>query len=87
MAEAIKMRREQLWDMQGPHLVPMFRERLLAEVAQLEAGSGAQPEQELLPRQSGSLEWRSERGEMGKTGDGVMAMMPGYKDIEQVTPK
>ena len=36
----------------------------------------------LLPRQSGSKEWRDSRGEMGKTGPAasgdVMSMMAGY---------
>ena len=66
-------------------MVPMFRERLQAESKELEGGSKKVDETELAPRQSGSLEWRSDRGEMGKhskKGAGVMGMMPGYKDIE-----
>jgi len=41
----------------------------------------------VLPcRESGSLEWRSGRGEMGKvpSGGGVMDSMAGYKDITNI---
>jgi len=51
------------------------------EVKELEAGTLASAEG-LLPRQSGSLEWRQSRGEIG--GDSVMSMMPGFQDIAKL---
>jgi len=37
----------------------------------------------LLPRQSGSLEWRQSRAEMGDKADDVMSMMPGYANQDK----
>jgi hypothetical protein len=37
-------------------------------------------DEELLPRQSGSLQWRQERGETGTDPD-TMSMMAGYSHV------
>ena len=45
---------------------------------------GLEEEEEFIPRQSGSLEWRQNRGEMGSRKDGVMDTMAGYKDTDKI---
>lgn len=80
LEDLVKSRREMLWDMQGPHMATILRDRYFREEKELfgEKESAA-AEEEYLPRQSGSLEWRSERGEMGK---GVMDSTAGSATIK-----
>lgn len=90
LADAIRARREQLWDMQGPVKQVALMQRYEKESKELEGGvvQNEKADEEMLPRQSGSLEWRSQRGEMGdkKAEDsGVMNMMAGHKDIKTIT--
>ena len=71
-----------MWEMQGPHQAQILRARHLKEYEELIQGSKSGTDG-LLPRQSGSLEWRNSRGEMGQQ-DGVMDMMAGYQDIKRI---
>jgi hypothetical protein len=68
----------------------IYAQRAAKEKISLEWGfdeSMVQKAEELLPRQSGSLEWRKDRDELG--GDGVMSMMAGTRDIKptKMTPQ
>ena len=87
LAEFTATRREMLWDMQGPHISSALRERYLNEEKELlgEKTDASAPTEDYLPRQSGSLEWRSERGEMGSavgSGKGVMDSHAGSATIK-----
>jgi len=73
LEQVIATRREQMWDMQGPEKSYVLRKRFDQEVKEL--AQGPIDNGELLPRQSGSLEWRQSRAEMGAD---VMSMTAGY---------
>lgn len=75
-----------LWNMQAPERTVMLVERSQLEEAELQRGSVVKSDDELLPRQSGSKEWREERGEMGAQG-GVMNMMAGHKNVQKDVKK
>lgn len=82
LEEFIGNRRDMLWDMQGPHLSTMLRQRYLQEEKELFGEKeDATTEEDYLPRQSGSMEWRSGRGEMG-SGKGVMDSIAGSAEIK-----
>ena len=58
----LKTKREQLWEMSGQP-VSMLKERFEKEMEQI--CDRHDQNEKLLPRQSGSLEWRLSRMEMG----------------------
>lgn len=57
LAETLRKKRESMWEMQGPEAAAKLRSRHEKELTELEAGTRAHIEG-LLPRQSGSLQWR-----------------------------
>jgi peptide-N4-(N-acetyl-beta-glucosaminyl)asparagine amidase len=68
LALVLKTQRERLWEMQGEQRARVLRERYQREEAELMNGSGNDrqvSQEELVPRQSGALEWRQQRGEIG----------------------
>jgi len=64
--------------MQGPEVAAICRQRYVREEQELYAGKPAALGDASLPRQSGSLEWRQTRGEMG---GGVMDSTAGSASI------
>lgn len=81
LADFISARREMLWDMQGPQMSGVLRERYFREEKELFGGKEDVADEEYLPRQSGSLDWRSGRGEMG-AGKGVMDSTAGSATVK-----
>lgn len=79
LADLVKQRREMLWDMQGPEMAAILRDRYFREEKELFGDKDEVADEDYLPRQSGSLEWRSGRGEMGK---GVMDSTAGSATIK-----
>jgi len=65
--------------MQGEAQAAISRARYDREVEELQKGNDEE-DQLFLPRQSGSLEWRSSRGEMGK--DGAQSVLPGQRKTQ-----
>ena len=53
--------------MQGTHRAQVLRERYHREVEEFTRGGAAREvsQEEMVPRQSGALEWRQQRGEIG----------------------
>jgi hypothetical protein len=60
-----------------------MEQRFISELREFEKDQTNNLVDSLLPRQSGSLEWRSSRAEMGSKD--VMSMMAGYSDIEKAS--
>merc|ERR1719231_671793 len=81
LADLLRTRREMLWDMQGPQMAGILRDRYFREEKELFGERQNQSSEEYLPRQSGSLEWRAGRGEMG-AGKGVMDSTAGSANIK-----
>lgn len=81
LADLIKTRREMLWDMQGPQMAGYLRDRYFREEKELFGEKEKTASEEYLPRQSGSLEWRAGRGEMG-AGKGVMDSTAGSATVK-----
>ena len=68
--------------MQGTDISATLRERYFGEEKELFGEKpDATTEEDYLPRQSGSLEWRSDRGEIG-IGKGVMDSTAGSATIK-----
>ena len=75
-----------MWQMFGPQHFQVLKARYEGELKDLNAEKVIDEIKELPARESGSLEWRTGRGEMGqaKAGSGVMDSMAGYKDIQNI---
>jgi len=68
-----------MWEMQGPGRSKVLAERFAKEAEELSTERLIIKEEEICPRESGDLDWRTNRGEMGQK-DGVMSTMAGYRD-------
>ena len=68
LAEVLEQRRESLWEMQNPFEKEALMERHYMEAHILDTlnNSNGASEKEFICRQSGSLEWRQDRGELGQ---------------------
>lgn len=80
LQEHIKKIRENMWEMQGPGRSKVLAERFEKETEELNTERLIIKEDEIVPRESGDLDWKTNRGEMGRKGDGVMSTMAGYRD-------
>jgi len=79
LQEHIKKLRENMWEMQGPGRSKVLAERFEKETEELNTERLIIKEDEIVPRESGDLDWKTNRGEMGRK-DGVMSTMAGYRD-------
>ena len=86
LADTIRTKREQMWEMQGPEKKQILMQRYADEQKEFQKDPKIDEElaATLLPRQSGSKEWRESRGEMNNKGNSdVMSMMAGFSDVEK----
>ena len=72
--------------MQGPGRCKYLKERYEKEAEEMEKERLIIKEDEIVPRASGDLDWRTQRGEMGAK-DGVMSAMAGYRDTAKMAPQ